>query len=162
MKVFKVDNRQQKMIEAFFKEELSNDQNAPMFLYAAGILVFVSMILLLVPFRAWEDDGGYLAVMGYFIFAGGLGINTAKYKTRNVNNTNQYVSFSSIMRYLPVEPFQLVIFRIRKNIKPCVICMSISLVFRCLISYAAYGTLSIWDMVLPVAGMLIIPVFNGF
>ena len=160
MKVFKTDERQQKMIGEFFKEELSYDQNAPLLKYVACLLIGISMMLLLVPFRAWENDGAQLSLIGYVMVAGGFGINNSKYKTRVINNTNKYVSFRQILRYLPVDPVQLVIFRIRKTIKPCAICMLISMVFRCLVSYAAYGQLSVWDIILPLGATVLIPLLS--
>ena len=160
MKVFKIDERQQKKIEGFFKEELSYDQNAPILKYVACLLAGLAMMLLLVPFRAWEEDGACLSIIGYVIFAGGLSINNSKYKTRAINNTNKYVSFMDITRFLPVDPVQLIIFRIRKIFKPCAICMLISMVFRCLVSYAAYGMLSPWDFILPLGSILVIPLLT--
>ena len=161
MKAFKIDDRQQKMIEAFFKDELSRDQNAPLLKYVCCLFVGISMFLILVPFLTWENDGTYLSVFGFIIFAGGLSINTSKYKTRAVSDTNRYIRFSAVLQYLPVDMLQLVIFRIRKSIKPCVICMSISIVFRCLVSYGAYGIISVWDIVLPLIAMIITPIING-
>ena len=45
MKAFKIDKKQQKMIEAFYKEELSMNQNAQIVKIASGIVSFFSMIL---------------------------------------------------------------------------------------------------------------------
>ena len=159
MKVFKIDKKQQRMIEEFFKEELALNQNAQVLKIMAGLIMGISMILLLAPFRAWESDGiNCLSVMGFVMFAGGLSINSSKYRARNTDTSDGHVSYRMILRYIPVDVWQLVLFRLRRIIKPCVITMAVAIMFRCAVSYASYGALSVWDIVLPLGGLIIIPI----
>ncbi|MBR3524745.1 MAG: hypothetical protein IKO11_02765 [Lachnospiraceae bacterium] len=160
MNAFKADTKQQQMIKEFFREETSYCPTHVLAKAAGIILTSISFILLIIPVLEWEEDMRMIIVYGFTLFAMGIFIYASKYATLNETLTKRVVKISELTKYIPVSRMQLTIFRIRKILKPCAICTAAVIALRCILSYTLHGSLSVWDLVLPVVFMICWPVVN--
>ena len=158
MKTFKADEKQQKILADFFKEETSYFPNHVLLTYLACLLVGISMILLTPPMAVWEGEK-ILSLYSIFLYCFGMSAYSARYASYSEPLMKKQVSVTSLLRYVPVEKDQLMIFRIRKILKPCVILTLIVLLFRIAVSLGVYGSISFWDIVFPPLAMILLPVF---
>ena len=156
MKRLQIDEKQQKQIEAFFKEETTYFPDHMMNDYAYYILAACSLLLLLPPLRVWEGDK-YLSIMGPYLYVMGVALSTVRYSRFKEKLSGKILSVSQLLCYLPVERTQLVLFRIRRVLKRCVPYTAVVLLIRCGISLGVYRTLSVWDFV-QLGGMLLLSV----
>jgi hypothetical protein len=62
-----------------------------------------------------------------------------------------------LLRYLPVTRAQIALFKMRKVWRICLPLTAVILVFRNLFSIAFYHGLSVYDFLIPLAGMLLLP-----
>jgi hypothetical protein len=62
-----------------------------------------------------------------------------------------------LLRYLPVTRAQIALFKMRKVWRICLPLTAVILVFRNLFSSAFYHGLSVYDFLIPLAGMLLLP-----
>lgn len=158
MRAFKEDKIQQEKIAAFFKEETTYFPNHVLNKAAACILVSISSILLIIPFAEYENDMRMVIVNGFMLYAMGMFFYGAKYASYTEPLTKKVFSIFRLTRYLPVSRTQLIIFRIKKVLKPCLIVTAVVVGIRCLFSVAVSGGVSIWDFLLPAAFMIGLPV----
>ncbi len=156
MKAFKIDMKQQKMINEFFKEETTYFPDHVLKKFAGILLSSISCLLLIVPVNAWGDDR-IVMLYGFMLFAMGIYAYASKYASFSEPLTKHLERISELTRYLPVNRIQLTVFRIRKILKPCVICAAAVIFFRLLFTAFPGVSLSVWDIVLPVLLMVVWP-----
>ncbi len=160
MKAFKTDKKQQERIAAFFKEETSYFPDHVL-LKAAGIfLMAVSYMLLIIPVLETEADDRRIIIFGALMFAVGVYTYASKYASYTEPLTKKVMKVAALTKYLPVKRMQLTIFRIKKIVRPCVISAATVIVIRCILSYSLHGSLSLWDVILPLLLMILWPVLT--
>ncbi|MCR5252063.1 MAG: hypothetical protein K6E50_15820 [Lachnospiraceae bacterium] len=161
MRTFKLDEKQQKIIAEFFKEETTYFPNHVLMKFLACFLVSLSMIMLIPPFAVWEGEK-MLSVFGFYFFWIGIACYGTKYASYAEPLTKISVRITSLLRYVPVEKDQLMLFRLCKILKPCVILTPVVLMFRIAISLGVFGSVQVWDLVLPPLFMIVLPVVFEF
>ena len=158
MKAFKTDEKQQERIEAFFKEETTFFPNHVMLKFMAGFLVAVSSLLNIIPILEYDDGDIRVSFIGCMLFVMGINFYASKYANFTEPLTKKVMSMAELTKYLPVNRMQLIIFRIKKILKPCVITTIIVIAFRLLISFGTHGTATVWDVLMPLGLMVVWPI----
>lgn len=158
MKRLQIDEKQQKQIEAFFKEETTYFPDHVMsgYCYCYYIMLVCSCPLLLPPLRVWGGEK-LLAVFGPYLYVFGLSLSMVRYSKFSEKLSGKVVTIAQLMRYLPVERMQLTLFRIRKVLKRSVPYTVVLLLIRCGISLGVYRMVSGWDL-LHLGSLIILPV----
>ena len=155
-----MDKKQQERIAAFYKEETSYFPDHVL-LKAGGIfLMAVSYMLLIIPALETEDDDRRIIIFGFLLFAMGVYTYASKYASYTEPLTKKVTRIAMLTKYLPVNRMQLTIFRIKKIAKPCVISAVLVIAIRCILSYTIHGSLSAWDVILPLLFMILWPVLT--
>ena len=158
MKVFKLDQKQQEKIEAFFKEEDTYFPDHVLSNTVAILLLIVATMITIMPCLSYEDGDMTISIYGFMMFALGIYLYSGKYVAFTEPLTRKVVSISDLTKYLPVNKKQFALFRIRKILKPCLIGTGITIVLRVIISLGFYGSIDILDFLLPFVLMIVWPV----
>ncbi len=157
MKVFKPDEKQQQILEDFFREETTYFPNHVLLKFMAYFLMSIGSILMLIPYGEIREDKSILGITAV-LFMMGTYFYATQYATYTETLQNKVVQVKELVKYLPVERMQITIFRIRKVLKPCLIYTFIVLALKCGIYYGAYGSIGAIDLLIPVLGMVVYPV----
>ena len=157
MKVYKPDEKQQQILEEFFREETTYFPNHVLQKYIAYLLMSVGAMLMLIPYGEVKEDKSILGIMA-MLFALGSFFYATQYATYTETLLKKVVPVKELVKYLPVERMQITIFRIRKVLKPCLIYSLVVIALKCAIYCGGYGNLSGPDILIPVTGMVVYPV----
>jgi hypothetical protein len=151
--MIKYDERQQAALERFFKEETTWFPEHVAANMVMCILGGVSIILLLFPTGGLDgrEDIVPMVLIPIMLYNGGLAAYGSKFTGAG------QVRLWEILRYLPVTRVQLALFKMRRVWRICLPLTAVILVFRNLFSIAFYHGLSLYDFIIPLAGMLLLP-----
>jgi hypothetical protein len=151
--MIKYDGRQQAALERFFKDETTWFPEHVGANLVMCILVGVSMILLFFPVRALDgrEDIVPMVVVPIMLYNWGLVAYGLKFTGAG------QVRLWELFRYLPVSRAQLALFKMRKVWRICLPLTAVILVFRNLFSTVFCQGLSVYDFLIPIAGMLLLP-----
>jgi hypothetical protein len=151
--MIKYDGRQQAALERFFKEETTWFPEHVGANLVMCILVGVSMILLFFPTFGLDgrEDIVPMVLVPIMLYNWGLVAYGSKFTGAG------QMRLWELLRYLPVTRAQLALFKMRKEWRICLPLTAVILMFRNLFSIAFYHGLSVYDFLIPLAGMLLLP-----
>ena len=157
----KIDYDQQDKLEAFFKEQETWFPNYVLNKFLGIFFIGMSLILILFPYYSFEGDKSFIKclVMMYAMYNYGIYFLVAKYTTYVEQGKNRR-SIMELVKYLPVEKIQLTYFKGRKIFKPCIFLTAAIVCLHIIISFGCYGTVSVWDILLPVVFCFLFPMSN--
>jgi len=162
--MFKKDEKQQKQLEEFFYKEEKLNSNFSMVKVVGYLIATIGLFINVMPviMMSGTDDNrnsvAMLIIMGLYMHLMGIRFLSVLYSTFKEDRSKITLKAVTLFKYLPVDTDQVVIFRIRKIFKPCLVYTLIALFFRVLISVLAYHSIAAADIAIPVLGMLVLPV----
>jgi hypothetical protein len=161
--MIKFDQRQQTVLERFFKEETTWFPEHVTANFVMCLMVGISMILLVFPTRAMDgrDDIMCMVLVPLMIYNLGVQIFVSKFEGYR-DETNQGRSMFELLRYLPVQREQLCLFCVRKMWRICLPLTLVTIVLRNVFSIRFYHTMSLYDFIIPLVGMLLAPLLVCF
>jgi len=155
MKVFKEDPKQQEKLEEFYKNENIFFPDTVVLNFVAKLMITLAVLVNAGP---WLASDRYLELTGCMFFGVGMSIYSSKYAAFTEGHDKKKTNFADLTRYLPVNRMQLTIFRIKKVLKPCLILTALVVTIRLMISFGIWGSATIWDVLIPIGGMIVLPV----
>jgi hypothetical protein len=151
--MIKYDGRQQAALERFFKEETTWFPEHVGANLVMCILAGVSIILLLFPTFGLDGREDIVPMVLVPVMLYNFGMVTYGSKFTGAGQGRMW----ELLRYLPVTRAQIALFKMRKVWRICLPMTAVILVFRNLFSIAFYHGLSVYDFIIPLAGMLLLP-----
>jgi predicted membrane channel-forming protein YqfA (hemolysin III family) len=151
--MIKYDGRQQAALERFFKEETTWFPEHVAANLVMCILVGVSIILLFFPTFGMDGREDIVPMVLVPVMLYNFGMVTYGSKFTGAGSGRMW----ELLRYLPVTRAQIALFKMRKVWRICLPLTAVILVFRNLFSIAFYHGLSVYDFLIPLAGMLLLP-----
>jgi hypothetical protein len=156
--MIKFDQRQQAALERFFKEETTWSPWHVVTNAVLCILVGLSLPLLVFPARSMEGKRDFLSIALILgLYNMGVTFYASKFSQYKDELTRQYALYD-LLKYLPVTREQLALFRVRRIWRICLPLTVAVIVLRNVFSFAFYHGISVYDFIIPLAGMLLLPV----
>ena len=157
--MFKTDEKQQELLEKFFAEENTWFPDNVLHPVLAGIFFFIAVVQLLFPYLSLEGDTSIIS-FHFLTYTWGCYFLILKYTTYTElkDGRKKTKRVYDLLRFFPIDTIQLSVFCFRKLIKPCLYMTIPVVAFRNVVSYAVYGRLSVWDLVIPVGICLLWPI----
>ena len=155
---FKMDEKQQEQIAEFYKREYKYFSNQDAVKYLGFLFIGLSMLFHFMPVQTLGKDFSFGFGFGMYFYCIGIICYATKYSSFAEALKKQTVRVTQLLRYLPVEKEQLIIFRIRKMLKPALIVTLVSLLVRVAIALGYYHELTIMDALIRPLCMIVLPV----
>lgn len=155
-RLLKADARQQRMLEAFYKEYGTftwSDMGAKLI---GGFFIFISMIFQIIPWQEWEFPGDrYMIYMAMYLELMAIYLLMSRYTT--YSEEGRYKMFSELFCYIPISRRQISVFRQRRVILLCFKLMVVVLACQVCFALTFYHTLSVWNVLFPIVGTFLLP-----
>lgn len=156
-KIMKADQKQQELLQQFFKEETTWCPEHVGYHLAAVILIGISMILCMMPYQIWDfpEDSQvcFIWIMLYL-----MGVTYYMQKYNNYKEGTKTKAVYDILRYLPVSRRQFQIYTMNKIVKLCGRVTVAVVCCQTVFALAFMHTFSIGNILLPLAINFILPV----
>ena len=159
--MIKADEKQQELLERFFKEETTWQAEHVGYAMIAWIFIGISIIFFLIPFQEWpigKDRNIRLIMYGMEL----IGITYSIQKYRSFSETGKVRQIYEILKTMPINYEQLTIFKLRKVFKTCLILTGITLFSQLLFALTCFHTVSLENILIPVISQLLIPMVYIF
>lgn len=156
-KIMKAHQKQQELLQQFFKEETTWCPEHVGYHIAAVILIGISMILCMMPYQVWDLPGDsqvcFIWIMLYL-----MGVTFYMQKYNNYKEGTKTKAVYDILRYLPVSRRQFQIYIMNKIVKLCGRVTAVVVCCQTVFAIAFMRTFSIGNILLPLAVNFIFPV----
>ena len=155
--MMKIDKKQQKKLEDFFKEENTWFPGPMGYKMVSIIILGITMLLFLLPYQIWElpEDGITIFLM-YALEMMGFSYYIMQYTHYSEEKKNK--SLSNIFKNLPVSRRQMAIYRVRKAVGICKWLAGITIIVQSLCAIAFMKTFSIGNIAFPLVFQFVLPV----
>lgn len=156
-RIMKADRKQQELLQQFFKEETTWCPEHVGYHIAAVILISISMILCIMPYQAWDlpkDSSVCFSWTMLYL----MGVTFYMQKYNNYKEGTKTKAVYDLLRYLPVSHRQFQIYTMKKIVKLCSLATAIAVCCQTVFALAFMHTISIGNILLPLAVNFILPV----
>lgn len=138
------DKKQQQLLDTFFKEFFTwSASNVGMWI-AAGILIFMHSIFMVIPYQSMKDfDSNSLytvCILGYLWYLLPYSQFTEQKKNQSVYEK---------IKYLPISLKQFRIFRLRKLLRFCLQLLAVFMVGQLFFSFVVYHEITLANIYYP-------------
>lgn len=149
-----VDNRQQFMLEEFYKREKIWGADNYLCGFAAGIVLVIAAILLIMPVQVWEGDYG---MIGYCLLLElmGMGLYIRQYCMFREDGKNK--SVHEILCFAPVSYWQFVLYMLKRLFRLCLCMTGVAMSCQVVFALAVLDTFSVWNLLMPLLCCLVLP-----
>ncbi|MBR1599792.1 MAG: hypothetical protein IJ661_12895 [Lachnospiraceae bacterium] len=162
-RILRADERQQKLLEEFFKEFATWNWSDLGRKIVGGLFIGIGIIWQIFPWHWWELPHDmtmiWMAVSFEII---GIGTYLRGYRDYTDYPEDQRIrSFDDIFAFIPLSGWQLSVFRLKKAISLCFKLSAVTLVFQVMIAVAVYHEITAGNILLPAVGTFTIPVLSS-
>ncbi len=157
--ILHADEKQQKKLEAFFKEETTWCPEHVLSNFLAAFFLVLFTVFCVMPYQTWDFSSDDRALLFGMAYCGVLGFSfyLQKYNTFSmVGNYRRRVD--ELLQYLPVSNRQLHIFRLKKMIRLCIRLAGVTIGCQTLFTLAFMHTYSVINLLWPLLLVFIVPV----
>lgn len=156
-KIMRADQKQQELLQQFFKEETTWCPEHVGYHIAAVIVIGISIIPCIMPYQVWDFPENspvcFSCIMLYL-----LGVTYYMQKYNNYKEGTKTKAVFDILRYLPVSRRQFQIYTMKKIVKLCGRVTVIVMCCQTVFAIAFMHTFSIGNILFPFAVNFIFPV----
>lgn len=149
-----IDNKQQFMLGEFYKREKIWWTDSYLNGFAAGIVLVITAILLIMPVQVWEGDYG---MIGYCLLLElmGMGLYVRQYCVFREDGKNKNVY--GILCFAPVAYRQFVLYILKKLLRLCLCMAGAAMVCQVVFALVFLDTFSVWNLLMPFLCCLVLP-----
>ena len=162
-RLLRADDRQQKLLEAFFKEYKTWNWGDLGLKFAGWFCIGCSMIFQVIPWQSWDFETFSFDKFTIFVtvYLKMIGIDTIMrgYKDFTENpGGRKRKRFGEILKCVPVSVHQLSVFRLKRAIPFCFKLSVITLAFQVIGALIVYHGITAGNILFPLVGTFMIPI----
>ncbi|MDE7477080.1 MAG: hypothetical protein K2M91_03870 [Lachnospiraceae bacterium] len=150
-----MEEKQQVLLDTFFGQEKIWWQDYYGTNIAAGIILFIGMILLIMPYQIWDNDAYQMYLHSMMLELMGMEMYLKRYAA--FREDGKVKSVYETIRYLPIAHKQLVLYILKKLLKLCLCLTGAAVVCQVLFAWIFLHTFSVKNLLIPLICCLFLP-----
>lgn len=149
-----IDKGQQAMLDKFYRRQKIWGADYYLYGFAAGIVLVIAAILLIMPFQVWEGDHG---MIGYCVLLELMGMELYRRQYCMLREDGKNKTVYEIIRFAPVSYRQFVFYILKKLLRLCLCLTGAAAVCQTVFALAFLDTFSVWNLLMPLLCCLVLP-----